>query len=137
MCIRDRASGGFDLALVDLHMPTISGIDLLRQLRVMEAGARESTPVVMVSADAMADTVQACRNAGARAYITKPFSAGRLLEAIAEIVSGERPCEAEPVLPPQHGSNGQVLDATALDEFAALGMGKAFETCLLYTSRCV
>ena len=122
------ASGGFDLALVDLHMPSISGIDLLRQLRVMEAGARESTPVVMVSADAMADTVQACRNAGARAYITKPFSAGRLLEAIAEIVSGERPCEAEPVLPPQHGSNGQVLDATALDEFAALGMGKAFET---------
>lgn len=122
------ASGGFDLALVDLHMPSISGIDLLRQLRVMEAGARESTPVVMVSADAMADTVQACRNAGARAYITKPFSAGRLLEAIAEIVSGERPCEAEPVLPPQHGSNGQVLDATALDEFAAMGMGKAFET---------
>lgn len=122
------ASGGFDLALIDLHMPSMSGIDLLRQLRVMEAGRHEATPVIVVSADAMADTLQACRNAGARAYITKPFTAGRLLEAIAEIVSGERPGEAEPVVQLQHDSNAQVLDATALDEFAALGMGKAFET---------
>lgn len=129
------ASGGFDLALVDLHMPSISGIDLLRQLRVMEAGAHAATPVIVVSADAMADTVHACRSAGARAYITKPYTAGRLLEAIAEIAAADRPSESEPTVPQQQNNTTQILDATALDEFAALGMGKAFE--IEFIGQCV
>src|SRR6478672_5750347 len=39
------AVGDFELAVVDLHMPSLSGIDMLRQLRVMEAGGHARTPV--------------------------------------------------------------------------------------------
>lgn len=131
------AEGEFDLALVDLHMPSLSGIDLLRQLLVMQAGAHIRTPVVVVSADASPDAAQACRDAGARAFITKPFTAGQLLDTIAGIVAGEAPAAApaEPARALLHASGEQVLDASVLDEFAALGMGKAFE--LEFVGQCM
>jgi two-component system sensor histidine kinase RpfC len=121
------AGGGFELALLDLHMPSLSGIDLLRQLRVMEAGSRARTPVVIVSADATPEAAQVCRNAGARAFITKPFAAARLLDAIAAILSGG---DGEEQASPQlvaHASSAEVLDPAVLDELASLGMGKTFE----------
>jgi len=119
--------GGFELALLDLHMPSLSGIDLLRQLRVMEAGSRARTPVVIISADATPESAQACRNAGARAFITKPFAAGRLLDAIAAILSGGDGEEQDNPQPVAHTSSAEVLDPSVLDELASLGMGKVFE----------
>jgi len=123
------ADGEFDLALVDLHMPVISGMDLLRQLRVMQAGARPRTPVVIVSADASPDAMRNCRDAGAHAFITKPFTASQLLDVIAGILTNEdaAPAAAESPRPIVHVSGEQVLDPSVLDEFASLGMGKAFE----------
>jgi len=120
------AAHDFDLAIVDLHMPGLSGIDLLRQLRVMEAGRQDRTPVMVLSADATPESVQACTHAGARAFIAKPFAVARLLDAIAEISSGGtvgKPDDvrAMPALAPA------VLDPEVLDELAALGMGRAFE----------
>ncbi|WP_240126157.1 ATP-binding protein [Thermomonas alba] len=132
------AGGDFDLALVDLHMPEISGIDLLRQLRVMQAGAQIRTPVLVVSADASPDAAQSCRDAGARGFITKPFTAGQLLDTIAGIVAGEAGDAATSTSAPGgvlHVAGEQVLDPAALDEFAALGMGKAFE--LEFVSQCM
>jgi two-component system sensor histidine kinase RpfC len=117
----------FDLAIVDLHMPSLSGIDLLRQLRVMEAGGQERTPVVVLSADATPESVQACTGAGARAFIAKPFSVARLLDAIAEIAAGGSVGKVEePRTPPTLVAAG-VLDPQVLDELSALGMGNAFE----------
>lgn len=124
------AGGDFELALMDLHMPTLSGIDLLRQLRVMEAGGRSRTPVVIVSADATPEAVKACTDAGARAFVTKPFSVARLLDTIAGILAGEGggvPAAPEAPRAQSHGSTEEVLDPSVLDEFASLGMGKAFE----------
>ncbi|GAB3787329.1 ATP-binding protein [Dyella agri] len=121
------AGGGFELALVDLHMPSLSGIDLLRQLRVMEAGTRTRTPVVVISADATPESARVCRDAGARAFITKPFAAARLLDAIAAILTGGDGEELDSSTPGAHASAGEVLDTSVLDEFASLGMGKAFE----------
>ena len=118
----------FDLAIVDLHMPLLSGIDLLRQLRVMEAGGRERTPVIVLSADATPESVQACTNAGARAYIPKPFAVSKLLDAIAEIAAGGTVGKIEEVRSPASLLAAGVLDPGVLDELSALGMGKSFES---------
>jgi two-component system sensor histidine kinase RpfC len=121
------AVDAFDLAIVDLHMPSLSGIDLLRQLQVMEAGGQERTPVVVLSADATPESVQACTGAGARAFIAKPFSVARLLDAIAEIAAGGSVGKVEePRMPPTLVAAG-VLDPQVLDELSALGMGSVFE----------
>ncbi|NIA00919.1 ATP-binding protein [Massilia sp. CCM 8734] len=60
-----------DLVLLDLHLPDVSGLDLLAQLRAT-AGLRQ-TPVVMVSADALPATIAGARAAGAADYLTKPL----------------------------------------------------------------
>ncbi len=121
------AVDAFDLAIVDLHMPSLSGIDLLHQLRVMEAGGRERTPVVVLSADATPESVQACTNAGARAFIAKPFAVSRLLDAIAEIATGGTIGKLEESRSPAGLGAAGVLDPSVLDELSALGMGHAFE----------
>ncbi|WP_395681069.1 ATP-binding protein [Dokdonella sp.] len=76
--------GDFDAVIVDLHMPGVSGLDVLKQVRVMQAG-RTLTPFIVLSADATTTTMRQCEQAGARAFLTKPISIARLLDTLAEI----------------------------------------------------
>ena len=121
------AAGEFDLAIVDLHMPSLSGIDLLRQLRVMQAGGQARTPVVVLSADATPGSVQACKDAGARAFVAKPFAVSKLLDGVAEIALGGAITAAVDEPRVAAAGNDDVLDASVLDEFAEIGMGATFE----------
>jgi signal transduction histidine kinase/DNA-binding response OmpR family regulator len=61
-----------DLILTDLMMPGMGGIELCRRVREDEALAR--TPVVLLTARADEDDAVAGLEAGADAYVTKPFS---------------------------------------------------------------
>jgi response regulator of citrate/malate metabolism len=58
-----------DLVLLDVHLPDLSGIDVLRRLR----GAGNDVGVMMVTAAREADTVRAAAAAGAAHYLVKPF----------------------------------------------------------------
>ena len=60
-----------DLILLDVHMPDLSGFEVLELLRADEQTA--SIPVVMLSADASHEQIQRFRDAGARDYLTKPL----------------------------------------------------------------
>ena len=70
-------SGGFDLVLLDIMLPQLSGMEVLRRLR------RESQiPVIMLTArDSVVDKV-AGLDSGADDYITKPFAIEELLARI-------------------------------------------------------
>lgn len=70
-------SGGFDLVLLDIMLPSMSGMEVLRRLR------RESqVPVIMVTAlDTVVDKVSGL-DSGADDYITKPFEIEELLARI-------------------------------------------------------
>ena len=64
------AGGAFDLILLDVEMPGMSGLDVLRQLR---AGyTRTELPVIMVTARSGGDDIVEALNAGANDYVTKP-----------------------------------------------------------------
>lgn len=77
----ELAEQEFDLVLLDMSMPEISGLDVLKRFRFMETDA--STPVIMLSADALPETIRTCMEAGANHYLTKPIDAESLLEAVA------------------------------------------------------
>ena len=70
-------SGAFDLVLLDIMLPQLSGMEVLRRLR------RESqVPVIMLTArDSVVDKVS-CLDSGADDYITKPFAIEELLARI-------------------------------------------------------
>ena len=116
----------FDTAIVDLHMPGMSGLDLLKQLRVMQASGMPYLPVMVLSADVTPDSILRCEQAGARAFLAKPVVATRLLDILADIAANIRPesgLQAVPAVPLVAGA----LDPAVLDELAALGMGESFE----------
>ena len=69
--------GGFDLILLDVMLPQLSGLELLRRLR-----RTSQTPVIMLTArDAVMDKVTGL-DMGADDYITKPFEIEELLARI-------------------------------------------------------
>lgn len=79
-------AGGYQLLLLDVMLPGLSGMELLRRLR--KSG--DQTPVIMLTArDAVTDKV-AGLDAGANDYITKPFAIEELLARIrAALRTGE------------------------------------------------
>lgn len=72
------------LILLDLHLPDISGEEILR--RLLDDPATASIPVVMVTADATTGQVQRLLSAGAAAYLTKPLDVARLLGLLDEML---------------------------------------------------
>jgi PAS domain S-box-containing protein len=71
-----------DMILLDLHLPDISGEQVLRELRADPELQR--TPVIVLSADATPGQVERLVAAGARAYLTKPLDVRQLLVLVDE-----------------------------------------------------
>lgn len=124
-------SSSFDAVICDLHMPGISGLDLLKQLRVMEAGSGSRTPVIILTADVTPESLQRCEQAGARAFLAKPVVASRLLDVLADVATAGKvttPAAAAVSAPARAETMADgVLDTGVLDELSALGMGDTFE----------
>ena len=68
----------YDMILLDLRMPIISGLDVLKYIRA----ADRVTPVYMITATATKDVEKECMNAGATEYITKPFKPSYIKEVV-------------------------------------------------------
>jgi CheY-like chemotaxis protein len=81
--VRDRRP---DLAVLDVSMPELDGLEVLRRLR--EDEATSELPVVLLSARAQEADVARGFAAGASAYIRKPFSPNELSERVGELIEG-------------------------------------------------
>ncbi|MBS6216973.1 MAG: response regulator transcription factor [Clostridiales bacterium] len=85
-------SGAFDLILLDIMLPALSGMEVLRRLR------RESqVPVIMLTArDTVVDKVSGL-DSGADDYITKPFAIEELLARIRSALRKRAPMPTRPL----------------------------------------
>jgi signal transduction histidine kinase/ActR/RegA family two-component response regulator len=82
------ALGGFDLVLMDMQMPVMDGLSATRAIRAHEAAhSRHPTPIVMLTANAGREYVEAAAQAGADAHLAKPISAEALLQLIADVAA--------------------------------------------------
>jgi DNA-binding NtrC family response regulator len=70
-----------DLAMVDLRMPDVNGLDLLRQIRTTVPGCE----VILMTAYAAVDSAVEAIKLGAREYLTKPFDFDRLKQVLEDI----------------------------------------------------
>jgi signal transduction histidine kinase/NO-binding membrane sensor protein with MHYT domain/ActR/RegA family two-component response regulator len=84
------AARRFDLVLMDMQMPLMDGLAATAAIRTLEAReGRPRTPVVMLTANALPEHVQAAAAAGADRHLAKPFSAPELIGMVAELVTRE------------------------------------------------
>ena len=76
-----------DVLILDIMMPEISGLDILRQMR--RDSALANIPVVVVSAKSMPADIKDGMEAGASMYLTKPVCFTELKEAIERALGGQ------------------------------------------------
>lgn len=70
----------FDLILMDMQMPVMDGLTATREIRLHEAAlGLDRTPIVMLTANALAEHIAATEAAGADRHLAKPFEAADLL----------------------------------------------------------
>jgi FixJ family two-component response regulator len=72
-----------DCVVLDLHMPVMSGLQILRRIRQ----TTKRLPVVVITAHDQAETREECIAAGAAAYLRKPLDERLLLNAISAALS--------------------------------------------------
>lgn len=71
----------FDLVLMDIQMPVMDGVEAARRIRIMEKGERR-TPIIAVTAHALASEKHQLLNSGMDDYVTKPINESQLIHII-------------------------------------------------------
>lgn len=82
-----RSSDGekYDMIFMDIQMPVMNGYEATREIRAL-GGAKGSVPIVAMTANAFAEDVTACINAGMNGHISKPVDIKLLLAEIRKYI---------------------------------------------------
>ena len=81
-------SGAFDVIFMDMQMPVLDGLAATQAIRDLEAATgRPATPLVMLTANALPEHVEASRKAGADRHLSKPVSVQALLDCVRELTA--------------------------------------------------
>jgi signal transduction histidine kinase/CheY-like chemotaxis protein len=85
-------AGGFDLVLMDMQMPVMDGLTATTEIRAFE---RERgwgrTPLLMLTANAMPEHIEAGREAGSDGHLAKPVTMASLFAGIAQVLASSAP----------------------------------------------
>jgi two-component system chemotaxis response regulator CheY len=73
----------YQLIVTDVNMPDVNGIELIRFVRQNAKFAQ--TPIIVISTDAANTDTQRAIEAGASAYLAKPFTPEQFIEALARV----------------------------------------------------
>lgn len=73
-----------ELIVLDIRMPGLTGLDLLRDIRDSEWG--RSTPVLVMTGQGRVDRLIMARNAGATDYLLKPFPVERFIDRVEALM---------------------------------------------------
>jgi CheY-like chemotaxis protein/anti-sigma regulatory factor (Ser/Thr protein kinase) len=92
-------SQSFDLALMDIQMPGMGGMEVVAQIRAREAAAGGHLPIIAVTAHAMAGDRELCLEAGMDAYLPKPLRQSDLYALIDAIMTDGAGEAAAPPVP--------------------------------------
>jgi len=94
-CVEAWKRGSHDIVLMDIHMPVMDGVEAARAIRALEiAHGRRRTPIVAVTANALAHQVEGYLAAGMDGHVAKPIEITKLYAAIETAISAARLADA-------------------------------------------
>jgi CheY-like chemotaxis protein len=79
-------SNNFDLILMDIQMPVMSGLVAAEKIRALEIITNTHVPIIAITANAMLGDKEKCLSAGIDDYISKPFQPAALIDKIKKII---------------------------------------------------
>jgi CheY-like chemotaxis protein len=80
-------TGAFDIVLMDVQMPEMDGLDATREIRRMEKDRSGRTPIIAMTANAMAGDREMCVNAGMDGYVAKPVKKELLFAEVGRVMA--------------------------------------------------
>ena len=93
----------WDLILMDIQMPCMSGVEATLAIRAREAlTGRRRTPIVAVTANAMTHQIAEYKAAGMDGVVSKPVSLANLFEVMEEALAAGDPCPSTIAIAPEH-----------------------------------
>ena len=116
IAMEKTAQKNYDLILMDIQMPEMDGYEATLRIRSRE-GAAKHTPIIAMTARALAGDVERCLASGMDAYLSKPIKPRELFNAIEHWVQKHSLPE-----PPQPAAIEEMIEPSASDlssEFAA------------------
>ncbi len=108
----------FDLAILDMHMPHLSGIEAFELYRFAHAGESNQVPFILLTANATVEARSQAEAAGIKYFLTKPISSADLLKTIEEATRSRR--SPPTASSPKHSNADQVDSEQLADLFAML-----------------
>ncbi|MEJ2619162.1 MAG: ATP-binding protein [Candidatus Thiodiazotropha sp.] len=121
----------FDLAILDLQMPDIGGIDIIKAYRLMQKQEPE-VPFIILTANATREAAEECEAVGVDAYLTKPIRSAHLLDVVREVLGdNESAVLTDTIIDvPLRDANqekcGRILDMTTLKGLESLSKDPGF-----------
>ena len=110
-----KAGKPFDLVLMDMQMPVMDGLEATRKLR--EAGFdAEKLPVVALTANAYAEDVAACRDAGMQDHVSKPVTIATIRGILARFIPAD-PASAPGTFSRPPESPAEEIPASLIDQY--------------------
>ena len=79
-------TNNFDLILMDIQMPVMSGLVAAEKIRALEVTSHSHVPIIAITANAMIGDKEKCLSAGIDDYISKPFQPAALIDKIKRII---------------------------------------------------
>ena len=79
-------TNNYDLILMDIQMPVMSGLLAAEKIRALESTTSSHVPIIAITANAMIGDKEKCMSAGIDDYISKPFQPAALIDKIKKII---------------------------------------------------
>jgi PAS domain S-box-containing protein len=92
--LRLATEATFDVVLLDLHMPTLDGFEVVREIRARERATGEHLPVIALTARSSTRDRERCLAAGMDDFVSKPIDAALFWAALDRAVGTSSGCES-------------------------------------------
>jgi two-component system sensor histidine kinase RpfC len=103
-----------------MHMPEMDGIETTKALRFLQTG-KDRRPIIMLTADATVDAINACESADIDAFLTKPVESEKLLTTITNLSPKRSERKKSRIR-----THRQTLNHESLDKLATLNKNPDF-----------
>lgn len=108
----------FDLVLMDMQMPTMSGTEATRHIRGSTQAAYQNLPIIALTASTTQEDIEKALESGMDKHLSKPFKPHQLAEVVAEalgLTDGKEQAAAQ--AHPNESTNGRLIDLSFLRDF--------------------